>query len=74
MFQFWSAFVFCKSQFKDAVAKTLEQIDVIKRLIEKNSDDLQFATTSAGKIQSVCIVTSKTSCTIINGHSFKLTT
>ncbi|KAF2881238.1 hypothetical protein ILUMI_24933 [Ignelater luminosus] len=46
--QFWSAFVFCESQYKDAVAKTLEQIDVIKRLIDKNSEHLQFAATSDG--------------------------
>ncbi|KAF3425039.1 hypothetical protein E2986_13278 [Frieseomelitta varia] len=43
-FQFWAAYVHCKSQFKDAVPLTLRQIDVIKRLVAKYPKDLQFAT------------------------------
>lgn len=35
--QFWSAYVPCKAQHLDAVQITLEQIDVIKRLVEYNS-------------------------------------
>lgn len=35
--QFWSAYVPCKAQHLDAVQVTLEQIDVIKRLVEYNS-------------------------------------
>ncbi|KAH9638330.1 hypothetical protein HF086_006510 [Spodoptera exigua] len=42
--QFWSAFVPCATQNKDAVQLTLEQIDVIKRLVEKYPQHLQFAT------------------------------
>lgn len=38
--QFWSAYVPCKSQHLDAVQVTLEQIDVIKRLVEFNSKHL----------------------------------
>jgi len=33
--QFWAAYASCDSNNKDAVARTLEQIDVIKRLIIK---------------------------------------
>ncbi|KAJ8924546.1 hypothetical protein NQ315_000694 [Exocentrus adspersus] len=36
--QFWSAYVPCKAQHLDAVQITLEQIDVIKRLVEYNSE------------------------------------
>lgn len=46
--QFWSAFIGCSSQFKDAVQLTLEQIDVIKRLVEANPDQMEFVTTAAG--------------------------
>lgn len=35
--QFWSAYVPCKAQHLDAVQITLEQIDVIKRLVDYNS-------------------------------------
>lgn len=41
---FWSAFVPCATQNKDAVQLTLEQIDVIKRLVDKYPQYLQFAT------------------------------
>jgi hypothetical protein len=49
--QFWVAFVGCSSQFKDAVEETMEQIDVIKRLIRAYPDDLQYATSAQGKYQ-----------------------
>jgi hypothetical protein len=39
----------CRSQFKDAVEETMEQIDVIKRLIRAYPDDLQYATSAQGK-------------------------
>jgi len=50
-YQFWVAYVSCDSQYKDAVEQTLEQIDVIKRLIQKYSDHLELVTTSDGKIK-----------------------
>ena len=46
--QFWSAFIGCNSQFKDAIQLTLEQIDVIKRLVEANADSMQFVTSADG--------------------------
>ncbi|XP_058789903.1 dipeptidase 1-like [Phymastichus coffea] len=50
--QFWSAYVSCNSQYKDAVQLTLRQIDVIKRLVQKYSDELEFVT-EADNIEKV---------------------
>ncbi len=47
-FQIWVARADCDSQYKDAVPITLEQIDVIKRFIDSNSDDLQLVTSIEG--------------------------
>lgn len=46
--KFWVAYVGCNSNYKDAVELTLDQIDVIKRLVGQNPNDLQLVTTSAG--------------------------
>uniref|UniRef100_A0A7G3ASJ2 Dipeptidase n=1 Tax=Lutzomyia longipalpis TaxID=7200 RepID=A0A7G3ASJ2_LUTLO len=62
--QFWVAYVSCGTQHKDAVERTMAQIDVIKRLIKKYPNDLQYATTAdeieeafkAGKIASLIVV------------------
>ncbi|XP_068084343.1 dipeptidase 1-like [Anabrus simplex] len=45
--QFWSAYVPCDAQYKDAVQLTLEQINVIRRLSDSYSA-LQFVTTVQG--------------------------
>lgn len=42
--QFWVAYVGCTRNYKDAVERTLEQIDVIKRLIKKYPNDMKFVT------------------------------
>ncbi|CAG0881811.1 unnamed protein product [Darwinula stevensoni] len=44
--QFWSAYVECDANFKDALHLALEQIDVIKRFVNKYHDDFEFATTA----------------------------
>ncbi|XP_063217302.1 dipeptidase 1-like [Bacillus rossius redtenbacheri] len=44
--QFWSAYVPCESQYKDAVQLTLEQINVIRRLTDSYGAQLSFATSS----------------------------
>lgn len=59
--QFWSAYVPCGAQHADAVQLTLEQIDVIKRLIDLNPRHLSLVTGSrelldthrAGRIASL---------------------
>lgn len=48
--QFWSAHVECGST--SAVLQTLEQIDVIKRLIDKYPEAMALATDHDGKISS----------------------
>jgi membrane dipeptidase len=42
--QFWVAFVSCSRNYKDAVERTLEQIDVIKRLVKANPNDMMYVT------------------------------
>jgi len=44
--QFWAAYSDCDYQEKTATRELLEQIDVIKRFVEKYSDDLEFARTA----------------------------
>ncbi|XP_008291322.1 dipeptidase 1-like, partial [Stegastes partitus] len=44
--QFWSAFVPCDTQYKDAVRQTLEQIDVVHRMCLKYPETFMFATSS----------------------------
>jgi membrane dipeptidase len=50
IFQFWSAYVPCGSQYLDSVQLTLEQIDVIIRLVERYPKYMQLATSAEGKI------------------------
>ncbi|KAL7012687.1 hypothetical protein ACKWTF_014986 [Chironomus riparius] len=44
--QFWVAFVDCDSNYCDAVERTIDQIDVIKRLINRYPQDLAYVTSS----------------------------
>ncbi|XP_015367405.1 PREDICTED: dipeptidase 1-like [Diuraphis noxia] len=46
--QFWSAYVPCGRQHLDGVQTTMEQIDVIRRLAETYSSDLQLVTSVKG--------------------------
>lgn len=50
--QFWSAFVGCSSQYKNALTMTLEQIDVIHRLVERYPDDLAWVDTADGILEA----------------------
>ncbi|NXH17580.1 DPEP2 Dipeptidase, partial [Bucco capensis] len=45
--QFWSVYVLCSAQNKDAVRLTLEQIDVVKRMCS-SYQELELVTTSQG--------------------------
>ncbi|KAM4614380.1 dipeptidase 2-like isoform 1-T2 [Discoglossus pictus] len=45
--QFWSAYVLCNAQDKDAVRLTLEQIDVVKRMC-KDYKELELVTSAQG--------------------------
>ena len=44
------AYAPCSAQHKDAVQVTLEQIDLIKRLVETYPNQLELVKTSQGKI------------------------
>lgn len=44
--QFWSAYVPCETQYKDAVRQTFEQIDVIHRMCQKYPDTFMLASSS----------------------------
>lgn len=46
--QFWSAYVSCKSQYKDAVRLSLDQVDVIRKFIHRYPDTFRFVTTAQG--------------------------
>lgn len=46
--QFWAAYTPCETSFKDAVARTFEQIDVIKRLIDMNHESMQLVSSVQG--------------------------
>ncbi|XP_050698809.1 dipeptidase 1-like [Eriocheir sinensis] len=49
--QFWVSYVPCEAQRLNAVQLTIEQIDLIKRLIEQYPDDLRLAT-SADEVEA----------------------
>jgi len=59
--QFWACFVHCNSQYKDSVRLALNQVDTIRKLVSRYSQDLEWVTTaqgiedafSAGKIGSM---------------------
>ncbi|KAJ3593885.1 hypothetical protein NHX12_006218 [Muraenolepis orangiensis] len=44
--QFWSAYVPCDTQYKDAVRQTLEQIDVVHRMCQQYPETFRFARSS----------------------------
>ncbi|XP_021263937.1 dipeptidase 2-like isoform X2 [Numida meleagris] len=52
--QFWSVYVLCSAQNKDAVRLTLEQIDVVKRMCN-SYEELELVTTSQGVSDSTKI-------------------
>lgn len=50
--QFWVAYVSCGNNYKDAVERTMEQIDVIKRLITRYPNDMKYVTTADGIMEA----------------------
>lgn len=48
--QFWAVYAPCDTIARDATRIHLEQIDVVKRLVEKYSDFFDFVTNSNGII------------------------
>eukprot|EP00118_Oscarella_pearsei_P027008 m.310649 g.310649 ORF g.310649 m.310649 type:complete len:423 (+) comp53475_c0_seq1:15-1283(+) len=46
--QFWVSFADCDAQFKDATRVFIDQVDVIHRLTEMYSEDMEFVRTASG--------------------------
>ncbi|XP_041454046.1 dipeptidase 1-like [Lytechinus variegatus] len=46
--QFWAAYTSCDSQYNDAVMHILDQIDVIKRMVQMYPETFDFVTTAEG--------------------------
>lgn len=65
----FAAHVDCSSQFKDAVQLTLDQIDLIKRLINKYPKDLKLVTTSDGITEAFKEGLIGSMIGVIGGHS-----
>ena len=49
-FQLWVAYAPCSAQHKDAVQVTLEQIDLIKRMVGAYPNQLQLVKTADGEL------------------------
>ncbi|KAK1131143.1 hypothetical protein K0M31_017436 [Melipona bicolor] len=47
--EFWSAYVPCSSQHLDSVQLALEQIDLIRRLVNKHPESMVLVTTAEGE-------------------------
>uniref|UniRef100_A0A182PEP3 Dipeptidase n=1 Tax=Anopheles epiroticus TaxID=199890 RepID=A0A182PEP3_9DIPT len=50
--QFWVAYVACDNQYKDAVERTMEQIDVIKRMVRKYPEHMKYVTSTEGIMEA----------------------
>lgn len=49
--QFWVAYVGCDPKnYSTIVSRSIEQVDVIRRLVNMHSDQMEFVTTADGKI------------------------
>ncbi|KAG7235097.1 hypothetical protein INR49_003221 [Caranx melampygus] len=67
--QFWSAYVPCESQYKDAVRQTLEQIDVVHRMCQKYPEVFMFATSSQDIIDAFSMKKTASLIGVEGGHS-----
>ncbi|KAK2853935.1 hypothetical protein Q5P01_006596 [Channa striata] len=67
--QFWSAYVPCGAQYKDAVRQTLEQIDVIHRMCQKYPETFMFATSSQDIMEAFSMNKTASLIGVEGGHS-----
>ncbi|XP_044062137.1 dipeptidase 1 [Siniperca chuatsi] len=67
--QFWSAYVPCESQYKDAVRQTLEQIDVVHRMCQKYPETFMFATSSQDIMEAFSMNKTASLIGVEGGHS-----
>ncbi|XP_076594124.1 dipeptidase 1 [Chaetodon auriga] len=67
--QFWSAYVPCDTQYKDAVRQTLEQIDVVHRMCQKYPENFMFATSSQDIMEAFKMNKTASLIGVEGGHS-----
>ncbi|XP_035484598.2 dipeptidase 1 [Scophthalmus maximus] len=67
--QFWSAYVPCETQYKDAVRQTLEQIDVVHRMCQKYPETFMFATSSQDIMDAFSMNKTASLIGVEGGHS-----
>ncbi|XP_046897401.1 dipeptidase 1 isoform X2 [Hypomesus transpacificus] len=67
--QFWSAYVPCESQYKDAVRQTLEQIDVVHRMCQKYPEVFMFAASSQDIVEAFAQKKTASLIGVEGGHS-----
>ncbi|XP_070764912.1 dipeptidase 1 [Enoplosus armatus] len=67
--QFWSAYVPCETQYKDAVRQTLEQIDVVHRMCQKYPETFMFATSSQDIMDAFSMHKTASLIGVEGGHS-----
>nr|ALX00043.1 dipeptidase 1-like protein [Melanoplus sanguinipes] len=67
--QFWVAYVPCSAQYKDAVEMTMEQVDVIKRFVDKYQDDMQYVDSAQGIMEAFAAGKIGSMIAIEGGHS-----
>lgn len=67
--QFWSAYVPCTSQYKDAVRQTIEQIDVVHRMCQKYPETFMFATSSQDIMKAFSLNKTASLIGVEGGHS-----
>nr|XP_057944750.1 dipeptidase 1 [Doryrhamphus excisus] len=67
--QFWSAYVPCDTQYKDAVRQTLEQIDVIHRMCHRYPNQFMFATSSQDIMEAFKLNKTASLIGVEGGHS-----
>lgn len=69
----------CQTQYKDATPLFMEQIDVIKRLVDKYDKDLTFVTSAEGKIRKhdlclddcyICMAFYNGTCSCVRSEKF----
>uniref|UniRef100_A0A672ZWN2 Dipeptidase n=1 Tax=Sphaeramia orbicularis TaxID=375764 RepID=A0A672ZWN2_9TELE len=67
--QFWSAYVPCTTQYKDAVRQTIEQIDVVHRMCQKYPETFMFATSSQDIMEAFRLNKTASLIGVEGGHS-----
>lgn len=67
--QFWSAYVRCDTQYKDAVRQTLEQIDVVHRMCQKYPEIFMFAKSSQDIMEAFRMNKTASLIGVEGGHS-----